>query len=180
MALASPWKTRPSHPRAEARRRRPWAPRSRRSAVPAGQTRGPTCSMSSSPAGCLRGRLLGVLARVAASCGVPDLPLPCPGGRTPKGALGQRTPMKVRRPELRSWALAGHPGRLDSSVRRLFTGARSSRSDWSLVGLLSWGSSQRCPSIDFQRVRPLPSLRDPFEPARRALAGAVRCRQGGP
>ena len=36
-------------------------------------------------------------------------------------------------------------------------GAAPCRAGWSLVGLLSWGSSQRCPSIDIQRARPVPT-----------------------
>lgn len=68
-----------------------------------------------------------------------------------------------------------HRGRLDTSLlpssRRALRplrvpGAaglddrRLSRGCWCLVGLLSWGSSQRCPSVDIQRARPLPARRD--------------------
>jgi hypothetical protein len=54
-------------------------------------------------------------------------------------------------------AVARATTRRRSSCARPGSGAHLSRGDWSLVGLLSWGSSQRCPSIDIQHARPVPA-----------------------
>lgn len=81
----------------------------------------------------------------------PSWPSPLPGRRV-------RATRGPKPPQLAPTCPPGppHPKRVDE-ILRSWTGARSSRSDWSRIGLLSWGSSQRCPSVDIQRVRPLPA-----------------------